>query len=79
MKRLGVAWIISVSAVGSLQEKYWPCDIVLVNQFIDRTKRDFEHTLLSNIRGVLLPREWPKPYHPVRAANPDGSISFLLR
>ena len=36
--------------------------------------RDFEHTLLSNIRGVLLPRDWPKPYHPVRSANADGSI-----
>jgi hypothetical protein len=30
--------------------------------------------LLSNIRGVLLPRDWPKPYHPVRSANADGSI-----
>src|SRR5208337_2543360 len=28
MKKLGVQWIISVSAVGSLQEKYRPCDIV---------------------------------------------------
>jgi 5'-methylthioadenosine phosphorylase len=48
MKKLGVAWIISVSAVGSLQKKYRPCDIVLVNQFIDRTKRDFEHTFFGN-------------------------------
>ena len=30
MKKLGVAWIISVSAVGSLQAKYKPCDIVLL-------------------------------------------------
>ena len=44
MKKLGVAWIISVSAVGSLQKKYAPCDIVLPDQFLDRTKRDFEHT-----------------------------------
>ena len=51
MKKLGVAWIISVSAVGSLQKKYWPCDIVLVNQFIDRTKRDFEHTFFG--RGIV--------------------------
>jgi len=51
MKKLGVAWIISVSAVGSLQKKYWPCDIVLVNQFIDRTKRDFEHTYFG--RGIV--------------------------
>jgi len=51
MKKLGVAWIISVSAVGSLQKKYWPCDIVLVNQFLDRTKRDFEHTFFG--RGIV--------------------------
>ena len=51
MKKLGVAWIISVSAVGSLQKKYWPCDIVLINQFLDRTKRDFEHTFFG--RGIV--------------------------
>jgi len=47
MKKLGVQWIISVSAVGSLQAKYRPKDIVLVDQFIDRTKRDFEHTFFG--------------------------------
>ena len=51
MKKLGVAWIISVSAVGSLQAKYKPCDIVLVDQFLDRTKRDFEHTFFG--RGIV--------------------------
>src|SRR5512136_907331 len=33
MKKLGAAWIISVSAVGSLQGKYRPCDIVVIDQF----------------------------------------------
>jgi len=51
MKKLGVAWIISVSAVGSLQKKYHPCDIVLVDQFLDCTKRDFEHTFFG--RGIV--------------------------
>ena len=51
MKKLGVAWIISVSAVGSLQEKFKPCDIVLPDQFLDRTKRDFEHTFFG--RGIV--------------------------
>lgn len=36
--------------------------------------RDVDHTVLSNIRAVLLPRNWPKPHHPIRATNPDGSI-----
>jgi len=44
MKKLDVAWIISVSAVGSLQAKYRPCDIVLPNQFFDRTKQSLAYT-----------------------------------
>jgi 5'-methylthioadenosine phosphorylase len=51
MKKLGVAWVISVSAVGSLQRNYRPCDIVLPDQFVDRTKRDFEHTFFG--RGIV--------------------------
>jgi 5'-methylthioadenosine phosphorylase len=39
MKKLDVCWIISVSAVGSLQEKYKPLDIVIVDQFFDRTTK----------------------------------------
>ena len=48
MKKLGVAWMISVSAVGSLQAHYKPCDIVLPNQFLDRTKKAAEHTFFGN-------------------------------
>jgi len=51
MKQLGVGWVISVSAVGSLQEKYKPCDVVLVDQFLDRTKRDLDHTFFG--RGIV--------------------------
>jgi 5'-methylthioadenosine phosphorylase len=38
MKKLGVKWIISVSAVGSLKLKYVPKHIVLPDQFFDKTK-----------------------------------------
>jgi 5'-methylthioadenosine phosphorylase len=48
MKKLGVAWIISVSAVGSLQAQYEPCDIVLPDQFLDRTKQSCAHTFFGN-------------------------------
>ena len=37
-KTLGVEWILSASAVGSLQEGYRPLDIVVPDQFIDRTR-----------------------------------------
>ena len=51
MKHLGAAWIISVSAVGSLQAKYKPCDIVLPAQFLDRTKQSGAHTFFG--RGIV--------------------------
>jgi 5'-methylthioadenosine phosphorylase len=38
MKMLGVEYILSASAVGSLREEYKPLDIVIPDQFIDRTK-----------------------------------------
>lgn len=38
MKSLGVDYLISASAVGSLQEEAKPLDMVLPDQFIDRTK-----------------------------------------
>ncbi|MFP5271967.1 S-methyl-5'-thioadenosine phosphorylase [Coleofasciculus sp.] len=38
MKQLGVKYLISASAVGSLQEAAKPLDMVIPDQFIDRTK-----------------------------------------
>lgn len=38
MKKLGVDWIISVSAVGSMREDIEPGHIVIVDQFFDRTR-----------------------------------------
>jgi len=37
MKLLGVEYILSASAVGSLKEEYRPLDIVIPDQFFDRT------------------------------------------
>jgi len=37
-KLLGVEWIFSASAVGSLKEEYAPLDLVVPDQFLDRTK-----------------------------------------
>lgn len=39
MKILGVEWILSVSAVGSLREELKPMDIVIPDQFFDRTRQ----------------------------------------
>jgi 5'-methylthioadenosine phosphorylase len=39
MKRLGVEWILSVSAVGSLKETYAPTHMVIPDQLVDRTRQ----------------------------------------
>jgi len=48
LRSLGVRWIVSVSAVGSLQPQYKPRHIVLPEQFFDRTSRRAEHTFFGN-------------------------------
>jgi 5'-methylthioadenosine phosphorylase len=59
LKKLGVAWIISVSAVGSLQANYKPCDIVLPDQFLDRTKQSHAHTYFGD--GIVAHIAFAKP------------------
>jgi len=39
LKSLGVEWVVSVSAVGSMKEDIRPLDLVIPDQFIDLTKR----------------------------------------
>ena len=47
LRSLDVRWIICVTAVGSLREKYAPRDILLPSQFYDRTSRRAEHTFFG--------------------------------
>ena len=47
LRSLNVRWIISVAAVGSLQEKYAPRDVLLPSQFYDRTSRRDTHTFFG--------------------------------
>lgn len=52
MKLLGVEYILSVSAVGSLQEQYAPTDMVIPDQFFDRTRaRAHESTFFG--KGIV--------------------------
>lgn len=37
--------------------------------------RDVDYTVLSNGRGTLLPRNWPKEYYPIRTITPEGRIA----
>jgi 5'-methylthioadenosine phosphorylase len=47
-KKLGVDRVLSVSAVGSLREGIRPRDIVLPDQYFDRTKGSLNHTFFGN-------------------------------
>jgi 5'-methylthioadenosine phosphorylase len=68
MKKLGVERIISASAVGSLKEEHKPLDIVLPDQFFDRTRGristffgeglvvhiSFSHPVCPHLSGKLM-------------------------
>ena len=51
LRSLNVRWIIAVTAVGSLKEAYAPRDVLLPDQFFDRTSRREHHTFFG--RGIV--------------------------
>lgn len=51
LRSLGVRFIIAVTAVGSLKNEYHPRDIVVPDQFFDRTSRREHHTFFG--RGIV--------------------------
>jgi 5'-methylthioadenosine phosphorylase len=59
LRSLNVRWIISVSAVGSLQERYAPRDILLPSQFYDRTSLRACHTFFGD--GIVAHISFAQP------------------
>jgi 5'-methylthioadenosine phosphorylase len=51
LRSLNVRWIIAVTAVGSLKEEYAPRDVLLPDQFFDRTSLREHHTFFG--RGIV--------------------------
>ncbi len=47
LRSLNVRWLICVTAVGSLREQYQPRDVVLPDQYFDRTSRREHHTFFG--------------------------------
>jgi 5'-methylthioadenosine phosphorylase len=62
LKSLGVEWIISVSAVGSLREELQPLDLVIPDQLIDRTKSRV-NSFFGN--GLVVHVPFAHPFCPV--------------
>jgi 5'-methylthioadenosine phosphorylase len=59
MKKLGVTRLISVSAVGSMKEEIQPGNIVIPDQFIDRTNASRNNTFFGN--GVVAHVQFADP------------------
>src|SRR5438128_2567258 len=59
LRSLNVRWIITVTAVGSLQEKYKPRDILLPSQFYDRTSLHAGHTFFGE--GIVAHISFAEP------------------
>ena len=59
LRSLNVRWIISVTAVGSLQEKYAPRDILLPSQFYDRASLRAGHTFFGD--GIVAHISFAEP------------------
>lgn len=60
LKSLGVRWLLSVTAVGSLQEQYRPRDLVLPDQLVDRTCRRADHTFFGD--GITAHIAFAEPF-----------------
>lgn len=60
LRSLGVRWLVSVTAVGSLREELAPRDIVVPDQLIDRTGTAAKHTFFGN--GIAAHVGFAYPY-----------------
>src|SRR5437763_9334801 len=59
LRLLNVRWIVAVTAVGSLQEKYKPRDILLPSQFYDRASLRAVHTFFGE--GIVAHVSFAEP------------------
>ena len=60
LRSLGVRWIVSVTAVGSLKQELAPRDVVVPDQLVDRTGRAHENTFFGN--GIAAHVGFADPY-----------------
>jgi uncharacterized protein DUF5696 len=58
--------IVANERDATLRQLNWPAAV---------DAHDVDYTLLSNGRGTLLPRTWPKEYYPIRTITPEGKIA----
>jgi len=76
-KLLGVEFALSISAVGSLKESLRPRDIVLPDQYFDRTKQSGAHTFFGN--GAVAHIAFSDPTCPSLRAVAAAAAERLIR
>ena len=78
LRSLGVRWILSATAVGSLQEAYQPRDVVLPDQFFDRMSNRSQHTFFGN--GIVAHIAFAEPTSShLRTIVADAAAALDLR
>ncbi|OGW85193.1 MAG: methylthioadenosine phosphorylase [Omnitrophica bacterium RIFCSPLOWO2_01_FULL_45_10] len=81
MKKLGVERIISVSACGSLKKELKPLDIVIPDQFVDRTNSARKTTFFES--GIVAHIQFAEPVCPILskalydAGRESGAVMHL--
>lgn len=60
LRSLDVHWLLCVTAVGSLQERYHPRDVVVPDQLFDRTTRREHHTFFG--QGIVAHVSFADPF-----------------
>jgi 5'-methylthioadenosine phosphorylase len=77
-KTLGVEYILSASAVGSLKQEYKPLDLVIPNQFFDRTKGRIS-TFFGNglVAHVGFARPFCSPLSDIAYAAARGALATV--
>jgi 5'-methylthioadenosine phosphorylase len=78
LRLLGVRWIICVTAVGSLQERYAPRDVLFPSQFYDRTSQRADHTFFGG--GIAAHISFAEPIcTPLRKLLAETAASLGVR
>jgi 5'-methylthioadenosine phosphorylase len=74
LKRLGVRWVLAVSAVGSMREEIVPLDLVIPDQLFDRTKSRVNSFFEG---GIVVHCAFAEPYCPILSGVLADAVGAL--
>ena len=77
LKKIGVTHILSISATGSLKEELAPCDVVIPDQYFDRTKGGNEHTFFGE--GAVAHMTMAEPVCPQLAKAAFNAATLSIK